>query len=209
MFQLLTYRQNSSLLLLLLLLLLLFCLLSQAFSPCHFSSTSCDPHRSRFKFQTAALSILCVMFQVQLSFVVNLLNVFLVSLPHFSLNFLLLFQLLHLLPVWSYTPCSKFATSLYINSRILVYFLLPILWYFCRLVLSRLSICTFSLFIIISGLFATTSLSLCTSWFHRTFGASCSHTGLGVRSCTTFLFFDALCFAYRVMKMCINSVVSH
>ena len=40
------------------------CLLSQAFSAWYFSWTSDDPHRSVFKFHTAVLSVLCVMFQV-------------------------------------------------------------------------------------------------------------------------------------------------
>ena len=43
-------------------------------------------------FHTAVLSVLCVMFQVQLSFVKNLSNVFLVQLPNFSLSFSLLFH---------------------------------------------------------------------------------------------------------------------
>ena len=63
------------------------CLLSQAFSSWHFSWTSGDPHHSGFKLHTAVLSVLCVMYQVQLSFVVNLSNVFLVQLPNFSLSF--------------------------------------------------------------------------------------------------------------------------
>jgi hypothetical protein len=41
-----------------------YCLLSQAFSSWYFSWTSSDPHRSGFKFHTAVLSVLCVMFQV-------------------------------------------------------------------------------------------------------------------------------------------------
>ena len=49
------------------------CLLSQAFSSWYFSWTSDDPHCSGFKLHTAVLSVLCVMFQVYLSFVVNLL----------------------------------------------------------------------------------------------------------------------------------------
>ena len=40
------------------------CLLSHAISPRHFSRTSSDPHRSRFKLHTAALSVLCVLFRV-------------------------------------------------------------------------------------------------------------------------------------------------
>ena len=80
------------LLFLLLMLLLLLCLLSQTLSSRYFSWTSVDPHRSGFKLHTAVLSILCVMFQVQLSFVVNLLSVFLVQLPDFSLSFSLLSQ---------------------------------------------------------------------------------------------------------------------
>ena len=53
-------------------------LLSQAFSSRYFSWNSGDPHRSGFKFHTAVLSVLCVIFQVQPSFVVSLLNVFLI-----------------------------------------------------------------------------------------------------------------------------------
>jgi hypothetical protein len=60
------------------------CLSSQTF-PCWFFScwTTADPHRSGFKLHTAVLSVLCVMFPVQLSVVVNLLSVFLVWIPNF------------------------------------------------------------------------------------------------------------------------------
>ena len=52
-------------------------ILVKVFSPRFlFSWTNGDPHRSGFNFQTAVLSVLCVMFQVQLFFVVNLLNVY-------------------------------------------------------------------------------------------------------------------------------------
>ena len=44
--------------------MLLFCLLSQAFSSWYFSWTNNDPYCSGFKFQTAVLLILCVMFLV-------------------------------------------------------------------------------------------------------------------------------------------------
>ena len=81
------------------LLLLYGCLLSQAFSSWYFSFTSGDPQRSGFKLHTTVLSVLCVTFQVYLSFVVNLSNVFLVQLPDFSLNFSLPFQWLQLLQV--------------------------------------------------------------------------------------------------------------
>ena len=40
------------------------CVFSQAFSSWYFSWTSGDPHLSGFKFHTAVLSVLCVMFQV-------------------------------------------------------------------------------------------------------------------------------------------------
>ena len=73
------------LLLLLLLLLLCFCccccccccLLSRPL-PHYFSyGINGNPHRSGLKFQAAVLSVLCVMIQVQLSFVLNILNVLL------------------------------------------------------------------------------------------------------------------------------------
>ena len=104
--------------LLLLLLLGCCCVWSQAFSSWHFSWTNGEPHRPGFKFHNAVLPLRCVMFHVQLSFVVSLLNVFLVwltcpimcevpsvlsfvvsqlnvflvQLPNFSLNLLLLFR---------------------------------------------------------------------------------------------------------------------
>jgi len=64
------------------------CLLLHAFSSWHFSWTSSDPHRSGIKLHTAVLSVLCVMFQVWLSFVMNLSNVFLVQFPNFFLKLL-------------------------------------------------------------------------------------------------------------------------
>ena len=51
-----------------------------------------DAHRSVFKFQTAALPVFGVMFQLQLSCVVNLLNISLTWLPSFSLSLLLLLR---------------------------------------------------------------------------------------------------------------------
>jgi hypothetical protein len=65
----------------------LFCLLSHAFPQALLPLTNGDPHRSAFKFQTVALSILCATFLVWLLFVVNLLNASLVWLPKFFYNF--------------------------------------------------------------------------------------------------------------------------
>ena len=87
----------------------------------------------------------------------------------FFLNFSLLFQWPQLLLVQSYISGSTFVVSLYINSCILTSFPLPFVQHFCLWVLPHLSVCMFSLFlflIIISGLFAVTSLSVCTAWFH-------------------------------------------
>ena len=86
------YRRVHLLVIIIIIIIRYACLLSQAFSSWYFSWTSGDPHRSGFKLHIAVLSVLCVMFQVQLSFVVNLSNVFLVQLPNFSLSFSLLFQ---------------------------------------------------------------------------------------------------------------------
>ena len=41
---------------------------------------------------------------------------------------------------------------------------------------------SFLFLIIISGLFAVTSVSVCTAWFHNTLTSSCSYTGLGARA---------------------------
>ena len=57
-----------------------------------------DPILSGIRFHTAVLSVLCVIFQVQLSFVVSLSNVFLMQLTKFSLKlWLLCFELKFLL----------------------------------------------------------------------------------------------------------------
>ena len=62
------------------------------------------------------------------------------------------------------------------------FFPLPFAQYFCLRVLPHLSVCMFSILflIIISGLFAVTSLSVCTAWFHNTVTSPSSHTGLGI-----------------------------
>ena len=114
----------------------------------YFSWTSVDPHRPGFKLHIAVLSVLCVMFQVQLSFVVNLSSVFLVQFPNFSLSFSLLFQWLQLLLVQSYISGSTLAASLYTNSCTLTSFPLPFAQHFCLLVLPHLSVCKFSIFFV-------------------------------------------------------------
>jgi hypothetical protein len=76
-------------------------------------------------------------------------------------------------------------------------FLLPFAWHFYPLVLPHLSVCMFSLslfLIIISGLFAVTSLSVCTPKFHNIVISSCSHTGLGVCVCT-------ICLSFRLLLL--------
>jgi hypothetical protein len=56
-----------------------------------------------------------------------------------------LFHWLELLLIWWHTSCSTFVVSPYISSFILA-FLLSFAWHLCPLVLSHLSVCTFSLF---------------------------------------------------------------
>ena len=92
-------------------------------------------HASSFTLQY--ISVLCVMFQVQLSFVVNLSNVFPVQLPNFSLSFSLLFQWLQLLLVQSYISGSTFVVSLYINYCILTYYYYY--YYYCYFLVENVS----------------------------------------------------------------------
>ena len=82
------------------------------------------------------------------------------------LSFSLLLQWLQLLLVQLYISGSTFVVSLYINSRILTSFPLP----FFTTVLSAgiatsisVHVFSFLFLIIISGLFAVTSLSVCTA----------------------------------------------
>ena len=126
---------------------------------------------------TAVLSVLCVMFRVQLSFVENLLSVFLVQLPNFSLSFSLLSQWLQLLLVW-YIRCISIHKFLYFN-----FFSAS----FCTTFLSAgiatsisVHVFSFVFLIIISDLFAVTSLSVRTAWFHNTVTSPFSYTGLGM-----------------------------
>jgi len=68
---------------------------------------------SELKFHTAIFSVLCVMFQVELSFVLNLSSVLLVQFPNFSLSFSLLFQWFEFLLVKLYISDSTFVLSLH------------------------------------------------------------------------------------------------
>jgi len=80
-----------------------------------------------------------------------------------------------------HTPCISIH-----NSCILTSFRLHFARHFCPRVLPHLSVCMFSFFfilIIISGLFAVTSLSVCTAWFHNTVTSPSSYTGLGMCVC--------------------------
>jgi len=52
--------------------------------------------------------------------------------------------------------------------------------------------------IIVSGLFAVTSLSLCTAHFHNTLIVPCSYTGLGMCVCT-------ICLSFQCQELCILS----
>ena len=69
-----------------------------------------------------------------------------------------------------------FVVSLYIKSCNLASFPLPFAWCFC--LFPHLWVCMFSLLflIIISGLCAVTSLSVCAAWFRNTVIASCSYS---------------------------------
>jgi len=152
--------------------LLCRCLLSQTFSPWYFSWTNGDSHHSCCELQTVVISALCAMFLVQLSFVVNLLDVFVVRLSNVSLKFVTL-------------PLSPIITGIIIHfmshircisvSKHLHYFLFSFL-------MSIISLCRyyhvyryarflyFLFLIIISGPFAASSLfsphESITLWHH-------------------------------------------
>jgi hypothetical protein len=144
-------------------------LLSHTFSPWYFSWTNSDLHRSGFKFQTALLSVLSVMFHIQLSFVVNLFNIFLVWLSNISSNLSLLFRWLQLLLV-DYNHTFHVSHLLYFYTSSLAFYSC-----FCFLLLDisvswQCHICQYAFFpvlflIIKSGLLAVTFMSVCTAWF--------------------------------------------
>jgi hypothetical protein len=115
----------------------------QATSSWYFSPlTNGEAHRTGSSFRRRYYP-----YYVCLSVVGNLLRDFLVF-QNFSLNFLLLFRWPKSLPVLSYISCPTFIIFLYINSCILVSFLLPLLWYFYPLVLPRLSTRMLSIFVL-------------------------------------------------------------
>ena len=78
---------------------------------------------------------------------------------------------------------EKFQWHLHINSCILASFPIPFAQHFCLWVLPHLSVCIFFFLIIISVLFAVTSLSVCTAWLHNTITSSCSYSGMGACVC--------------------------
>jgi len=93
------------------------------FFPWYFSSwTNGAPHHSGFNFQIVALSILCAMSLVQLSFVHNLLNALLVLFTDTSLVLQLQFQWPQWLLVWRSVSYSTLAEFIYLDFYILVYF---------------------------------------------------------------------------------------
>ena len=80
------------------------------------------PAAQASKFRTTVLSVLCLTFQVQMSFIVNLPNVYLAWFPNFSLKLLLPFRWLQLSPLSSYISGSTFVVPPYMNSCILLYY---------------------------------------------------------------------------------------
>jgi hypothetical protein len=73
-------------------------------------------------------------------------------------------------------------------------------------------ILSFLFLIIMSGLFARTSLSVCNPWFHSTVISSCWHTGLG--GITSFVLFQCLMFCilnnvyvYRLYRVLLRIII--
>jgi hypothetical protein len=123
---------------------------------------------------------------------VNLTKVFLVWLPNFTLNHLLLFWWLQLLQVYSYISFSTFVASLYINSWILI----SVHWY------RHIYHCAPFLFFVFKYYIwpICCNISVCTPWFYMTVTSSCSHSGLCVCMCV---------YQVSVNLMCKNFIVSH
>jgi hypothetical protein len=70
--------QSIIIIIIIIIITIIYFSLFTGFSLYFSSSTSCETHHSGFKFLIEALSLLCVMFLVQLFSVENLLNAFLV-----------------------------------------------------------------------------------------------------------------------------------
>jgi len=114
-------------------------LLSQAFPPCYFSWTNGDPHLSGFKFQTAALSVLCIMFPVRIAvFCSESTECFLGMAPKF---FFKLFVTIPVAPMITWIIIHFMFHVHCISIHKLLYFspfLLPFVWHFSVLVLVRM-----------------------------------------------------------------------
>ena len=150
------------------------CLMSQAFS----SWTTCDPHHTGlgFKFQTVVCT-LCIMCDVPSITVYcgESTECFLGVASRFFLKPLVN------IPVPAIILHFKLHVHCITIHKILYFGFLPFARHFCLWELPRLSVCMFSLlFLIMSGLFSVSFLSVCTAWFHYTVIASCSYTGLGM-----------------------------
>ena len=124
----------------------------------------------------------------------NLLNVFLEWLPSVSLNLLLLFRLLHLLPVWSHISCSTLVVSLFAFSFFSAFCCLTFLSAGMATVISRHVFCFFNYYIWpICHTYA-----VCNPPFRYTVTYSCSHTGLALSVCTVFHSFR--CLVLRILN---------
>ena len=109
---------------LLLLLLLLLYLVTGLFFPVLLFDQAWSPPLRLQVSDCSTFRIMCDVRSIAV-FLVSLLNVFLVWLQTFFLNFLLLSQRLHLLRVWAYISGSTSLLYFYINSCILASFPLP------------------------------------------------------------------------------------
>ena len=135
--------------------LLLFAVFCHTASSPRYFWTNGYPHRSGLKFRTAVLSVLFVMFLLQLYFVLNLFNNFPLRLTNVSVNILLLFQWLQSLPVWSYICCISVHKLLYCSLFSAAFYVI----FLSAGIATSVSMHVFSfLFLIISGQFAVSSL---------------------------------------------------
>ena len=166
------YRNRHYIIIIIVIIIIIIrygCLLSQAFPSRYFSRTSGDPHRSRFKLHTAVLSVLCDV-PTTAVFCGESIESFPGTASKFFRKLLVTIPVVPIITGITvhfrlHIRCISIHKLLYFNfffrfllHNISVYRVFP-----------RLSVCMFSFFlflIIISGLFAVTSLPVCTYYYY-------------------------------------------
>jgi hypothetical protein len=154
------------------------------------------------------LPLSCAMSLVQLFVAENLLNVLLVLFLDIFLTLSYTASFPLCLPVWRNISYSTFAEFLHLRFYISFSFQTPSVLHSYRMVLLRISVSKFCfVFLILSGLLAKTSRSVCTPWFRSTVHIFTYR--LRYVCVPGFWCFDPKFLVYWVMQMCSHFITTY